>query len=1047
MKSLRLILLLIASTFALLHAGPAGAGTLPDGLAAHTVSGTVTDEADGTPLPGVNIVVKGTTVGTTTGVDGRYELTAPSPNDTLVFSFIGYATREIGIDGRSTIDVEMSVVILQGEELVVTGYQVQRAADLTGAVSLVDERAMVNTPADSPIESLQGRVPGLFVTPAGKPGDAPTVRIRGLNTLGNNDPLYIIDGVPSKGIVAQRLNPNDIESVQVLKDAASASIYGARASNGVIVITTKRAGKETLEVNYSSDFTVSEYANRPEVLTTEERGRVLFQAAVNDGADPSVVPIYEYDWEMSGGRPVLNAVRWPEYLGDPALGIRTANTNWYDEISRTGLVQQHNLSVAAGSERGGAFLGLRYHGNEAIVKGQDFRSLSARINTHYNFFDGRLRIGENFTIFHSRSTPMPEGLGGNPLWTSILVQPIIPVYTESGEYAGPVGEGFDDRDNPVWLIDYNAWDRNERVNAFGNLFAEVKLTDRLAFNTRLGADWSNFDHRNIERKYRTGILGRDFNSLFLNNEKTFNWTVNSTLNYVLETSRHTLDALVGVEALQYELSNAAVYRRDFAIEDLDFFVPNAGTGVQTVSGGATGSSLMSYFGKVNYVFNDRYLAAVTLRYDGSSRFGEDRRFGFFPSASVAWRLSNERFVKQAAPFVSNLKLRAGWGRTGNQEIGDVAALQLFVPNYGDDDTWDPSSGTAYPLDGSDTGTLPAGFTRIQRANPLLQWEETSEVNVGADFGFFQQRLTGSIDVYNRVTEDILIQPAYIAVIGEGGASWGNAATVKTRGVEIGLAYDDYDGDFTYTLFGNVGMAKDRITELPEEVVRSYPGNLEQTILGHSQASMFGYVADGIFQNEEEVAAHAEQIDKGVGRLRLKDLNGDGVIDALDQRFLGDPIPDYDFGLGGRFNYKNFDLSIFFQGVAGVQIDNGLKTLTDFVGRNPNTNYGKRVLDAWTPENPDSDIPAVSLKNAWGELQMSSYYVENGAYLKLREVQLGYTLPQRFTQRYASERTRLYVRGGNLFTITSSEFTGTDPEFPNNAFPIPRTVTFGVEMTF
>lgn len=1050
MKPIRLITLLVMAVLTIPNAGAAAAQT-PGNPAPVTVTGTVTDAENDTPLPGVNIIVKGTTTGTTSDMDGRYELVAPSADDTLVYSFIGYATREIPIDGRTTIDVALAPAVLQGEELVVTGYQVQRAADLTGAISLVDEEALVNTPADNPIESLQGRVPGLYVSPAGKPGDAPAVRIRGLSTLNDNNPLYVIDGVPTKGIIAQRLNPNDIESIQVLKDAASASIYGSRASNGVIVITTKRAGRETLEVNYSSDFTLSEYANRQQVLNTQERGRVLWQAAINDGADPAVVPIYEYDWETVDGTPRLNAVSWPEYLGDPALGIRTADTDWYDEISRTGLVQQHEVSVAAGSERGGAFLSLRYHGNEAILKEQDFRSVSARINSHYNFFGERLRLGENFTITQSASTPMPEGLGGNPLWTSILVQPIIPVYTENGDYAGPVGEGFDDRDNPVRLIDHNTWDRDERVNVFGNLFADVKLTDRLALNTRVGADWSNFDHRNIERKYETGILSRDFNSLFLNNEEAFNWTANSTLNYVLDTDRHLVDVLAGVEASEFELSNAAIYRRDFAIEALEFFVPDAGTGEQTVSGGGTGHSLLSYFGKANYVYDDRYLAAVTLRYDGSSRFGEDRRYGFFPSVSAAWRLSNEAFVKNAAPFISNLKLRAGWGRTGNQEIGDAASLQLFVPNYGDDDTWGPSGGTAYPIDGSDSGVLPAGYVRVQRANPLLQWEETSELNVGLDFGFFQQRLTGSIDVYDRVTEDILIQPAYLAVVGEGGASWGNAATVETKGVELGLAYDDYDGDFTYRIHGNVGLARDEITDLPEDVVRSYPGNLERTILGQSQFALFGYVADGIFQNQEEVDTHAEQEGKGVGRLRLADLNGDGVINNLDQRFLGDPIPDFDFGLGGQFRYKNFDLSVFLQGVAGVQINNGLKTLTDFVGRNPNTNYGRRVLDAWTPQNPDSDIPAASLKNYWGELQMSSYYVENGAYLKLREVQLGYTLPQRLTQRVASQRARIYLRGGNLLTLTDTSgddaFTGTDPEFPNNAFPIPRTVTLGLELGF
>jgi TonB-linked SusC/RagA family outer membrane protein len=1042
MKSLRLILVL--ATLALLRPGVALAAL----QAQHAVSGTVTNADTGGPLGGASVAVKGTAVGTITDAQGRYRLTAATPDGTLVFSRLGSASQEVLIDGRAAIDVALRPEVLALEGLTVIGYQTVQRERLTGAVSVVDVDDVRGTPASSPIEALQGRVPGLTISTSPEPVDeGASVRIRGVSTLGNNDPLYVIDGIPTKGTAAHRLRPDDIESIQVLKDAASASIYGSRSSNGVIVITTRSPLRQPLAIDYSGSVTASTYANRMDVLDTEQRGRALWQAAINDGLDPANLPIYQYDWERrSDGTAALNRVIVPQYVGDPAAGIRAADTDWYREISRTGVVQQHNLSAAASSERGGALLSLGLHDDEGIVRGTNFQRLNARINSSYSFLDGRLTIGENLALSRGAGTPMPSGLGGNPLALGLIAQPILPTRTESGGWAGPLGAGFDDRDNPVMLIDINTWDRNTVAHSFGNLFANFDVTPNLLATARLGVDWQNGLNRNIQRTYQAGYLRRDVNSLSTVPYQDVDVTFNSTLDYGLLAGRHSANVLGGFEALQSDFERISTFREGFALESEDYFVESAGTGRQTVSGERGGFSLMSFFGKLDYAFDDRYIASFTVRRDGSSRFGENNRYGTFPAVGLGWRISNEPFFPSG--LVSDLKLRGSWGITGNQDIENNARFSLYIPNYGSDRTWEPGTGTAYDLGGSDTGVLPSGFFRVQTGNPNLRWESTTEVNVGLDFALLDNRLSGSFDYFDRTTEDILIRPAFIAVIGDGGARWLNGATVETEGAEVALGYRHARGDLSFGVEGNLGAFTNRITKLPQSVVRSYPGNVEQTILGHSMNSIFGYMVDGIFQDQAEVDAHAVQPGKAVGRLRYADLNDDGRIDALDQRFLGDANPDFSYGVSTSLAWRGLDVSAFLQGVQGPEIYNGIKTQTDFTSIFTGANFGTRVLDAWTPENPGSEIPALSLANTNDETRPSTYFVEDGSYLKLREVTVGYTLPQAGLPGPLSpvQGARLYLRGGNLVTFTNAT-TLPDPEVPFGGYPQPRTLSLGIDLSF
>ena len=1046
--------LLLSFALVLVLAGPAAAQDQ------HAVEGTVTSAADGTALPGVNVVVKGTSIGTTTDGSGQYTLRAPAPTDTLVFSFVGYQTREVPIQERTSIDVTLQSSTLTQDEVVVTGYQSQQRRTLTGSVSSVEVQELEDDPSTNPIKSLQGRVAGLNVQTTGSPfGDA-TLQIRGASTLGDNSPLFVIDGIPTKNNVEQILSPGSIESIQVLKDAAAASIYGSRASNGVIVIETKEGGEgNTLEFSYGSDVTFSNWPDGRtyDPLNTRERATALFRAAINDGRDPNAVaPLYSYDFDrQDDGTAELNDITIAESIGNNTPAA-VPGTDWTEQISQTGVVQSHNLSARVGSDRGSAYFGLRFHDNEGIIEQNEFQRVNAQINSSFNFFDGRVRVGENLTLSKEKGVPLPEGAGGNPFLLSLRLRPIIPVRTADGAFAGPTGAGsFSDRDNPVRLIEDNRWDEINTGEVFGNINGAVDLTEDLTLQGRFGVDWERTQERDIQQRYQTGFLGRSVNSVQNADTDDFIWTLNATAEYdVLIGESHSVNLLAGAETQDQHLVSNSSLREEFSVQTLDFFVENAGTGRQLVEGFRTDSRLLSYFSKADYSFQDRYLASATIRYDGSSRFGENNRFGLFPAFSLGWRVTEESFMEDRFAFLSELKLRGSWGRVGNQEIEDFASLQLFEPGFSSDDVLFTSpTSTAYDLGGNDAGAIPGGFRRTQRANDNLQWEETTEIGIGADYGLLDDKLVGSIDYFTRETTDILIQPGFIATVGEGGSQFINGATVETSGFEFQLEYRDEIGALNYSVSANVGHSSDEITELPADVVDSFPGNSEKNILGRSQFSHFGFVTNGLFRSQEEVDNHATQPGAAVGRLRFKDLNGDGRINSLDQKYLGDSNPDYEYGLSTNLSYGGLDLSVFFQGVQGREVNVAeFKSFTDFTSFFRGENYGSRVLDAYSPktgQNLDSDIPSPTLSDTNGELRTSSYLIEDGSYLKLREVTLGYNLPEAVTGPLNLNRARLYARGENLFTVEtgSDEFTGPDPETTNFTFPRPRRWTFGVRLGF
>lgn len=1009
------------------------------------VRGTVISSEDGMPLPGASVLVTGTTNSASTDIDGNFTLAGVAPDAELQLSYIGFTAQSISVNGRTSINVTLKPDNQLLEEVVVTGYSTQKRADITGAVAVVDMDELNKQVQPNPIQALQGRVAGVRVTTDGSPSGGNTnVVIRGVGTLNNTSPLLVIDGVPTKSGMHE-LNPNDIENIQVLKDASSASIYGSRASNGVIIITTKKGKDGKMRINFNNYTAISTYARRLEVLNANQYGRALWQANVNDGLDPNNNNLsYQFDWNAQNGTPTLNNVLVPEYL-DAEQTLKSSNTDWYKAISQTGIAQSYDLSVSNGSDKGSYLFSLAYYGNEGIVKTTEFQRISARMNSSYKYFDGRLTIGENFTLNRTNEVTDPGVLD-----PALRALPLIPIRTVDGEgWGGPVG-GMNDRQNPVRLLEYNKDNGYNFLRLFGNAYADLEIIKNLHIRSSFGIDYGYYNKRTLQRSYVSGYLQNDQNSVTIDQSVSDKWTWTNTAEYNINFGKNTINLLAGTEMYKDVFDNTALRRNDFIIETPDYMYPDAGTGESFTSGTSTVYKLLSYFGKAEYDFNNRYLLSATIRRDGSSRFGKNNQFGTFPAVSAGWRISQENFILEGAPAISDLKLRAGWGQTGNQEIGNNAVYSLYLANYaGGNPTWATSFGTAYDIVGNGNGLLPSGFFATQTGNDDLKWETTTQTNVGLDFGFFDQKLSGSIDYYFKETKDILVLPPFLGAIGEGGNRWVNGANMENKGWEVALGYrNETSGGFTYDISANFSANKNRITQLPAEVRNSYGGDgLEDNILGRPINSMYGYVADGLFRTQEEVDEWADQPGKGLGRIRYADLNGDGLIDDKDRTWIGNPNPGFAYGVNIALGYKNFDFTTFWDGIGDVDVINTTKYQTDFWSVDDvGSNKGTRLLNAWSVDNPNSSIPALTTVDRNAESRFSTYYVENGSYLKLRVLQLGYTLPKDMMAKYSMESLRFYVSGQNLLIINPKDFTGVDPESPAFGYPLPMTFTVGLNLS-
>ena len=1008
------------------------------------VSGVIKD-ATGETVIGASVMVKGTKTGAVTDFDGRFHVEC-TPGATLVISYIGYQTQEVkAADGMNVVLQEAANDL---NEVVVTGYTTQRKADLTGAISVVSVDDIAKQNENNPIKALQGRVPGMNISADGSPSGTATVRIRGIGTLNNNDPLYIVDGIPTKAGMHE-LNGNDIESIQVLKDAASASIYGSRAANGVIIITTKKGKEGKIKVDFDGSIAVSTYAHKMKVLNAKEYGQVMWQAYVNDGMDPNTNGLgYRYDWGYNDqGTPVLNGISMKKYLDDAGT-IPAADTDWFDETTRTGVIQQYNVSVSNGSDKGSSFFSLGYYKNLGIIKTSDFNRFSARMNTEYKLLKNKmLTVGEHFTLNRTSEVQAPGGFLQNVL----QFNPSLPIYTEDGNYAGPVG-GYPDRYNPVAVLERNKDNRYTYWRMFGDAYLNLNPFKDFNIRTTFGLDYSQKQQRFFTYPVTEGNVANNKNGVEAKQEHWTKWMWNAVATYNMQLGKNRIDLMAGMELNRQDDIYFSGYKEGFSILNPDYMWPDAGTTNPQAYGGGSGYSLVSFFGKANYNYADKYMASFTIRRDGSSRFGKNNRYATFPSVSAGWRINQESFLKKAS-WIDDLKIRASWGQTGNQEIDNLARYTLYVSNYGVNENGGQSYGTSYDIAGTNGGsTLASGFKRNQIGNDNIKWETTTQTDLGFDFAFFRNTLYGNFDWYFKKTKDILVNMPGIAVMGEGSSQWINAGEMENRGFEFNIGYRNQTHfGLKYDVTANISSYRNKITALPTTVAANgtFGGNGVKSVIGHPMGAQVGYVADGIFKSQEEIDNHATQEGAGLGRIRWKDLTGDGKITEADQTWIYNPVPDFTYGFNIYLEYKNFDFTAFFQGVQGVDIISDLKKETDiWAGLNIGfLNKGKRLLDAWSATNPDSNVPALSLSDNNNEKRVSSYWVENGSYLKLRTIQFGYNFPQTIASKLAMQRLRMYVSAQNLFTIKSSSFTGVDPENPNYGYPIPLNITFGLNVTF
>lgn len=856
------------------------------------IKGTVTSATDSYPIIGASVVDKADkTNGTITDIDGNFTLTV-KPGSEITFSYIGYKTLTLKAETSMSVIMHEDSEMLQ--EVVVTGYTTQRKADLTGSISVVSMDEIAKQNENNPMKAMQGRVPGMNITADGNPSGSTTIRIRGIGTLNNNDPLYIIDGVPTKGGMHE-LNGNDIESIQVLKDAASASIYGSRAANGVIIITTKKGKEGQLKINFDASVSASMYTNKLEVLNTEEYGRAMWQAYVNEGQDPNTNNLgYLYDWNYGvNGYPQLNGISMRKYL-DAANTVPAADTDWFDQTTRTGIIQQYNVSVSNGSEKGSSFFSLGYYKNLGIIKDTDFDRISARMNADYKLIDNLLTVGEHFTVNRTSEVQAPGGFLQNVLQAN----PSLPVYTTEGKFAGPVS-GYPDRENPVARLQRNADNRYTYWRMFGDAYINLNPFKNFNLRSTFGIDYSQKQQRIFTYPITEGNVANDKNAIEAKQEHWTKWMWNAIATYNMEVGKHRGDVMLGMELNREDDIHFSGYKENFSILTPDYMWPDAGVGTAQSYGAGEGYSLVSFFGKLNYTYNDKYLLSLTVRRDGSSRFGKDNRYATFPSVSAGWRLSQEEFMKDIK-WLDDLKIRTSWGQTGNQEISNNARYTIYVPNYAGTESGGGSYGTSYDITGSNGGSiLQSGFKRDQLGNNGIKWETTTQTDLGFDFSLFAQTLYGSFDWYYKKTTDILVQMAGIATMGEGSKQWINAGEMENKGFELNLGYrNSTKFGLKYDINANLSSYRNKITALPATVAANgtFGGNGVESVIGHPNGAQVGYVADGLFKSQEEIDNHATQEGAGLGRIRWRDLDSNGIINEKDQQWIFDPTPAFSYGI-------------------------------------------------------------------------------------------------------------------------------------------------------
>ncbi|HKG92695.1 MAG TPA: SusC/RagA family TonB-linked outer membrane protein [Gemmatimonadaceae bacterium] len=1037
------------------------------------VSGAVTTVA-GAALAGVTVRVQGSdSVRAYTNANGRYTVMAPT-DAVLNFTLPGQKPVQMPVNGRTTVDVTMQPIV-RLEEVVVTAYTEQRRADITGAVGSVNLDAVDRQTSASVLQRLDASVSGVTVEAAGSPGGRSTVRIRGVSSFQNNDPLYVIDGVPVQDSYINFLNPNDISSIQVLKDASSASIYGARASNGVVIIeTTKRGAAGAPRATFRARTGVATPVRGYDdflIQNSLDYFEVVKRSYLNAGYPVDSVPTNIYG---SVTNPSVPAYIWPNNCGPKnETGVCTnvnvasysypnnlimpgsAGTNWWDAVFGSAMVGDYNLDVSGGGQDNTYGVSFNYFDQGGTAAYNRFRRGSVRANTA--FTRNRFNFGENLAISADRQRggiPNDDVGEGGFIGKNILMQPIVPIYDVNGNFASGKAVGLGNNTNPLKSA-YEARNNvtgNNRI--FGNVFGGLNVTNDVLLRTSLGFNLGQNSFNGFNPITPENSEPTLTNSINENTTQFTDWTWTNTLRFARQMSRHNVSLLLGQEANKsmnrfLTGSLAGLINSDLNNRFIQDFLGDASTKNVSSTGGE--SALLSFFGKADYNFGDRYVLSFTLRQDGSSNLGPSHRWGTFPAVGVGWRISQEPFLAGNS-LLSDAMLRFGWGITGNQSIPSGRIISQFGGGRGD---------TFYDVGGTNNTAVP-GFRLISLGNSDLKWEENRSVNVGADLGMFNGKLDVVLDVYRRETNNLLFDPPIPATAGVASPPIVNIGKMKNSGVDFSLGHRGASWDLTFngSHYRNEIVSIDGKTDFFYGPISTRFGNQVINQVGHPIGSFYGLVSEGFFRDAADVTAHPTQDGAAPGRIKFKDVNGDGKVTLADRTIIGSPHPDFTAGLDAGMRWRSFDFNATVFGTFGNDIFDVQKEF--YVFRNFSTNVRRDLLtDSWTPQHTNAKYPQLDINDNYSH-QVSSFYIEDGSYVRLRNLQFGYTLPSSMN-RWTST-ARVYLQGENLITFTG--YDGLDPALPaanvfgpagdirdqyrgvdRGTYPSNRTISVGLSTTF
>ena len=969
-----------------------------------TVQGVVKDQTGETVI-GASVMEKGTTNGTITGIDGDFSLNM-SPNGTLVVSFVGYKTQEVQVKGQKQLQVVLSEDAEMLDEVVVIGYGTMKKSDLTGAVSSIGNKDIKDSPVSNLGQAIQGKISGVQIVDAGKPGDNVSIKIRGLGSINNCDPLVVIDGVPTD-LGLSSLNMADVERLDVLKDASATAIYGSRGANGVVMITTKRGTEGKGKLAVSANYSFQNATNVPSLLNAAQYAELSNDMMVNSGRNPN-----------------------PEWANPSELG---AGTDWVDELLRTGVMQNYTVSYSGGNEKSHYYVSGGFLDQSGIVKSVNYRRFTFQSNSDAQVLKW-LKFSNNITF--SADT---KKSGSYNIGDALKALPIYPVKNEDGSWSGPNGnsEWYGSTRNPIGPTELNK-SQTDGYNFLANLTAELTFTKWLKFKSTFGYDAKFWFIDNFTPKYNWKPTPTEETSRYKSDNKSFTYLWD---NYFLFdhtfAEKHRVGLMAGMSA-QWNTNDYLNAQKNVFMFDNVHEMDN-GEEMYAIGGNETEWALLSYMARVNYSYEDRYLLTATIRRDGSSRFGKKHRWGTFPSVSVAWRASQEKWFPKN-DYINDLKVRAGYGVTGSQaSVGNYSYLASY-------------NTSVYPF-GISSGNQTA-LVSSTLANPYIHWEEVAQTNIGFDASLFNSRVMFSFDAYLKETRDMLVKASIPITSGfeDTTTTYTNAGKVRNQGIEMSLHTINLTGELGWetnlTATYNKNKIKDLNSDVPYYINQINNSYVTMLAKDYPINVFYGYVTDGIFQNQSEVNTHAVQPGAEQGDIRFRYLNNDGVINDSDRTVIGNPNPSWLFSMNNSLSYKGFELSVFLQGIAGNKIYNANNI--DNTGMAAAYNQTTDVLKRWQGEGTSNSMPRAVFGDPNQNTRVSDRFVENGSYLRLKNITLSYTFPKQWLQKAQIENARLSLSCENVATITG--YSGFDPEvgingIDQNRYPISRTFSLGLNFNF